>query len=135
MLNNNVNWGAFYNAEKVNYPLLNRLLAVPSIRQRYLAHFRTILQDVLNPALTNPLIDQYDAKISADVQADTKKLYSFSQYNGNKTSLRNFILNHRNNLLNNTEMMAAGPVISNCNMQSAAGTWKNPECVFRGRPV
>ena len=126
MLNNNVNWGAFYNAEKVNYPLLNRLLAVPSIRQRYLAHFRTILQDVLNPALTNPLIDQYDAKISADVQADTKKLYSFTQYNGNKTSLRNFILNHRNNLLNNTEMMAAGPVISNCNMQSATGTWKNP---------
>lgn len=126
MLNNNVNWGAFYNAEKVNYPLLNRLLAVPSIRQRYLAHFRTILQDVLNPALTNPLIDQYDAKISADVQADTKKLYSFTQYTGNKTSLRNFILNHRNNLLNNTEMMAAGPVISNCNMQSAAGTWNNP---------
>ncbi len=126
MLNNNVNWGAFYNAEKVNYPLLNRLLAVPSIRQRYLAHFRTILQDVLNPALTNPLIDQYDAKISADVQADTKKLYSFTQYTGNKTTLRNFILNHRNNLLNNTEMMAAGPVISNCNMQSAAGTWNNP---------
>jgi len=126
MLNNNVNWGPFYNAEKVNYPLLNRLLAAPSIRQRYLAHFRTILQDVLNPALTNPLIDQYDAKISADVQADTKKLYSFTQYNSNKTTLRNFILNHRNNLLNNTEMMATGPVISNCNMQSAAGTWKNP---------
>lgn len=126
MLSNNVNWGPFYNADKVNYPLLNRLLAVPSIRQRYLAHFRTILQEVLNPTLTNPLIDQYDAKISTDVQADTKKLYSFTQYTNNKTTLRNFILNHRNNLLNNTEMMAAGPVISNCNMQSSAGTWENP---------
>ena len=126
MLNNNANWNPFYNANKVNYPLLNRLLAVPSIRQRYLAHFRTILQDALNPALTNPLIDQYDAIINADVQADTKKLYSFTQYNSNKTILRNFILNHRNTLLTDTEMGATGPAISNCNMHSGAGTWANP---------
>ncbi|HPI07419.1 MAG TPA: CotH kinase family protein, partial [Saprospiraceae bacterium] len=70
MTSNATNWGPFYNANKVNYPLLNRLLAVPSIRQRYLAHFRTILQDVLNPDLVNPLIDQYDALISAGIQAD-----------------------------------------------------------------
>ncbi len=126
MLNNAVNWGPFYNANKINYPLLNRLLAVPSIRQRYLAHFRTLLAEALNPALTNPLIDQYDAKISAGVQADSKKLYSFTQYNNEKTNLRNFILNHRNNLLNNTEMNATGPAISNCIMQSAAGAWANP---------
>ena len=126
MLNNAVNWGPFYNANKVNYPLLNRLLAVPSIRQRYLAHFRTLLVETLNPALINPLIDQYDALINAGVQADTKKLYSFMQYTSEKTNLRNFVLNHRNNLLNNTEMTATGAVISNCNLLSAAGAWENP---------
>ncbi len=126
MLNNAVNWGPFYNANKVNYPLLNRLLAVPSIRQRYLAHFRTLLVETLNPTLINPLIDQYDALINAGVQADTKKLYSYTQFTNEKTNLRNFVLNHRNNLLNNTEMMATGPVISNCNLLSAAGAWENP---------
>lgn len=126
MTTNAANWGPFYNANKVNYPLLNRLLAVPSIRQRYLAHFRTLLQDALNPASFNPLIDQYDALINAGVQADTKKLYSVNQYNTEKTTLRNFVLNHRNNLLANTEMAAIGPVISNPVLKSAAGDWGNP---------
>ena len=126
MTSNTTNWGPFYNANKVNYPLLNRLLAVPSIRQRYLAHFRTILQDVLNPDLVNPLIDQYDALISAGIQADTKKLYTFNQYTTEKTTLRNFVTTHRNNLQANIEMNASGPSISNCMLQSAAGAWANP---------
>lgn len=126
MTTNTTSWGPFYNANKVNYPLLNRLLAVPSIRQRYLAHFRTLLQDDLNPDITNPLIDQYDALINAGVQADTKKLYSFNQYTTEKTTLRNFITNHRNTLQSNTEMNATGATISNCSLQSAAGTWADP---------
>ena len=35
-----VTWTPFHNETNANYPLLNRLLAVPSIRQRYLAHYR-----------------------------------------------------------------------------------------------
>ena len=126
MTTNAANWGPFYNANKVNYPLLNRLLAVPSIRQRYLAHFRTLLQDALNPASFNPLIDQYDALINAGVQADTKKLYSFNQYTTEKNTLRNFVLNHRNTLQANTEMAAVGPVVSNATLKSAGGDWVNP---------
>lgn len=45
LLGQNSNWSPFYNANKVNYPLLNRLLAMPHWRQRYLAHLRTILQE------------------------------------------------------------------------------------------
>lgn len=126
MKSNAVNWGVFYNETKVNYPLLNRLLAVPSIRQRYLAHFRTLLADELNATNFNALIDQYAALIDAGVQADTKKLYSNVQYNSEKAAIKTFVQNHRNTLLNNTEMNATGPSISNAAMTSATGLWADP---------
>lgn len=126
MKSNAVNWGAFYNANKVNYPLLNRLLAVPSIRQRYLAHFRTLLNDELNTSEFNALVDQYDALINAEVQADPKKLYSVAQYNGEKTAIKNFVQNHRNTLLNNSEMNVTGPLIANATLHSNGGIWVNP---------
>ncbi len=126
MKSNSTNWGPFYNETKVNYPLLNRLLAVPGIRQRYLAHFRTLLADELNPADFNALVDQYDALINAGVVADTKKLYSTAQYGTEKTTIKTFVQNHRNNLLGNAEMNVTGPVIANATMISAAGTWADP---------
>lgn len=126
MKSNAVNWGAFYNETKVNYPLLNRLLAVPSIRQRYLAHFRTLIADEMNPADFNALIDQYDALINAGVQADTKKLYSYTQFGTEKTSIKNFVQNHRNTLLNNVEMNVTGPSISDASMKSSNGLWADP---------
>lgn len=121
-----VNWSPFYNANKVNYPLLNRLLAVPSIRQRYLAHFRTLLADEMNSTEFNALIDQYDALINAEVQADPKKLYTYTQYNSEKQVLKNFVQNHRNNLLNNPEMSATGPAVSEAALHSTGGIWANP---------
>lgn len=126
MKNNAVNWGAFYNATKVNYPLLNRLLAVPSIRQRYLAHFRTLINEEMNTTEFNALIDQYDALINAEVQADPKKLYTYSQYGTEKQVLKNFVQNHRNTLLNNTEMNVSGPVVTGATLESNGGIWVDP---------
>lgn len=126
MKSNATNWGVFYNETKVNYPLLNRLLAVPGIRQRYLAHFRTLIADELNTGNFNALIDQYDALIGAGVQSDTKKLYSNAQYTTEKQTLKSFVITHRNTLLNNSEMNASGPTISNASMHSAAGVWVDP---------
>lgn len=126
MKSNATNWGVFYNETKVNYPLLNRLLAVPTIRQRYLAHFRTLIADEMNTTNFNALIDQYDALINAGVQADTKKLYTYTQYGTEKTALKNFVQTHRNNLLNNAELNVTGPSISNAVMTSAAGLWADP---------
>jgi hypothetical protein len=126
MKSNAVNWGVFYNETKVNYPLLNRLLAVPGIRQRYLAHFRTLIADELNLSEFNGLIDQYDQLIGASVIADTKKLYSNAQYNSEKQAVKNFVQNHRNVLLNNPELNAVGPTISNVLEICQAGVWKDP---------
>jgi spore coat protein CotH len=43
MKSNHVNWSPFYNQTNANYPLMNRLFAIPELRQRYLAHLRTII--------------------------------------------------------------------------------------------
>ncbi|MCC6541887.1 MAG: CotH kinase family protein, partial [Flavobacteriales bacterium] len=50
MKNSAANWGPFYHADNANYPLLNRMLAVPTMRQRYLAHLRTIIQEKMQSA-------------------------------------------------------------------------------------
>lgn len=127
MKSNATNWGVFYNETKVNYPLLNRLLAVPSIRQRYLAHMRTLVQEEMDPASFNALVDQYNALIGTDVQADPKKLYTNAQFTTEKQTIKNFVQTHRNTLLNNTEMNTAAPVISGVVMSNAAGVeWVSP---------
>ena len=41
----NSNWSPFYNEDDADFALINKLLSIPDIRQRYLAHFRTILLD------------------------------------------------------------------------------------------
>ena len=124
---NFVTWSPFYNASKVNYPLLNKMLAVPIWRQRYLAHLRTIIEDEMNPAVCNAMLDNYKSMIDSLVKADTKKLYSNTEFNNELTILKNFINNRRTNLLNNTEVKQVAPVIQNASWQNTAGTeWKQP---------
>lgn len=112
MVNSRVSWSAFYNENKVNYPLLNKILAVPAFRQRYLAHMRTIINDLLDESKVNALIDSYDALIRAGVMADTKKTTSNTAYTNELNVLKNFIKNRRTNLLNHTEVKVTGANIS-----------------------
>ncbi len=127
MKSNATNWGVFYNETKVNYPLLNRLLAVPSIRQRYLAHMRTLVQDELDQTKFNALVDKFDALIGAGVLADPKKMTTNAQYGTEKQTIKNYIQSHRTTLLNHPEMSAVGPAISSVNMRNTAGLeWASP---------
>jgi hypothetical protein len=56
-----------------NRPVISRLLGVPELKQRYLAHMRVILQEWFNPSVLNPLIDQHRDLILADLAADTQE--------------------------------------------------------------
>ena len=124
---NLANWSAFYNENKVNYPLLNRILAVPMWRQRYLAHLRTIIEEEFNPVVCNAMLDNYKNMIDPLVQADQKKLYSYNQFLSEITILKNFISTRRTNLLNNTEVKQVAPVIQSAAYRNAAGEeWKQP---------
>lgn len=120
-------WGPFYNANKVNYPLLNKLLAVPALRQRYLAHMRTIIAEELDTASFNATIDKYKAMIDTVVQNDNKKIYTYNQFGTEVTALKTFVRNRRNYLLTNTEVAQIAPVISAASHTVAGLEWARPD--------
>ena len=61
-------------------PLRSRLLAVPALRARYLAHVRTIAEESLDWAKLGPVVAQYRALIEKEIEADTRKLTSFAAF-------------------------------------------------------
>jgi hypothetical protein len=61
-------------------PVISRLLAVPHLRARYLAHVRTIVDRWLDWTVLAPIIDEYRSLIEAGVRADDKKLYSYEDF-------------------------------------------------------
>jgi hypothetical protein len=53
---------------------LHKLLAVPSLRKRYLGYMRDIAEKWLDWNKVGPNVAQYQALIAAGVEADTRKL-------------------------------------------------------------
>ena len=108
----NLSWSPFYNANDVNYPLMNRLFAVPALRQRYLAHLRTVITDCMDATIVGQIIDEYQTMVDTIVQNDPKKLMTYAQFNSGVTQLENNLNTRRNNLLNNAEVAQVGPSIA-----------------------
>jgi hypothetical protein len=61
-------------------PLRSRLLAVPSLRDRYLDHVRTIAEQALDWRKLGPIVAQYRALIEKEVEADPRKLATFAAF-------------------------------------------------------
>jgi len=61
-------------------PLRSKLLAVPALRAKYLGYVREIADKWLDWRTLQPLVQQYQAVIAADVKADTRKLYPTAQF-------------------------------------------------------
>lgn len=120
MENSAVNWSPFYNATNVNYPLLNKLLAVPAYRQRYLAHLRTIISQQLDVASCTAILDNYKSQIDLLYQADPKKLYSYAQFTNEINNLKTWVNNRRTYLLSNTEVAQTAPAISSVNCYNSS---------------
>lgn len=126
MKTQNVNWSAFYNESKVNYPLMNRLLSNTRLRQRYLAHLRVLINEYFDSSKADALINEYAARINDMVQADPKKRTTYAQFLSDQQALKNFVKNRKANLLNNAEVKLAGPVIRDV-VFSAGGDWLYPK--------
>lgn len=120
------NWSAFYNEANVNYPLMNRLFAVPEYRQRYLAHLRTLISEYFNSASADAIIDGYAAQIGALVQSDPKKLYTYADFQNEIPVLKNFITARRNFLNSNSEVAEVAPTISNVTWYVGGNPWAAP---------
>ena len=106
-------------AEDPKKPLLNKLLAVPSLKKRYLAHVRTIAEQWLDWKRVGPLAAQYQSLIADDVKADTRKLYPLDAFQKGVAedieedgprgprrtiSLKSFVEQRREFLLNHPEV-------------------------------
>ncbi len=61
-------------------PLLYRLLAVPSLRTRFLGYVRDIAEKWLTWDKIGPLAKQYQDLIAADIKTDTRKLDTFEAF-------------------------------------------------------
>ncbi|MBC8235397.1 CotH kinase family protein [bacterium] len=61
-------------------PVISRLLSIPHLRARYLAHVRTIVNEWLDWSVLAPIIEEYQSLIDAEVKADDKKLYSYDAF-------------------------------------------------------
>ena len=61
-------------------PVVRRLLAIPHLRARYLAHVRTIADEWLDWNRLQPIIAEYQSLADAEVKADDKKLYSYEAF-------------------------------------------------------
>ncbi|MFZ4426878.1 MAG: CotH kinase family protein [Saprospiraceae bacterium] len=121
------NWSPFYNEAKVNYPLLNKVLAVPQWRQRYLAHLRTIIAEEMDPQACNVILDNLRRQIEPFVQNDPKKLYPYQRFIDEFPVLRNFIASRRNFLFANPEVAQIAPAISDVRYINTNGQlWTPP---------
>jgi hypothetical protein len=81
-------------------PLRSKLLVVPSLRAKYLAYTREIAAKWLDWKQLEPIAAKYRALISADVKADTRKIYSFEQFEAGPAELRALIDRRREMILN-----------------------------------
>lgn len=126
LVSESANWGLFYHADNANYPLLYQLMQVPAYRQRYLAHMRTVINELVDLTMTQNLIDEWDGIINGLVQSDPKKLYTYSNYTSELTTLQNRLTNRRNIIVGNSEYAPQGATISAVNMTSENGVWVSP---------
>ena len=61
-------------------PLRSKLLAVPALKAKYLAHVKTIAQDSLDWNKLGPIVAGYQALIEKELEADTRKLSSIAEF-------------------------------------------------------
>jgi hypothetical protein len=105
-------WPAFYKQTDTRFALMNKMFPVPALRQRYLAHVRTILEESFRPGYADSLIDAYAQIIRPRVESDPKKLYTTAQFNSEIAELKTFFSTRRNYLLTNAEVAAVRPAIN-----------------------
>jgi hypothetical protein len=74
-------WPALFKITDNDFPLMNTLLNIPEMRQRYLAHYRTLLQEAFEPTMVNSKIDEYASLIDDSVEAQSSvREFSYNQY-------------------------------------------------------
>lgn len=98
-------------ANDPNRPLLFRLLRINELRQRYLAHMRTVLQETFNPTVITPRIEHFHQLTVAAVIKDPLKNFSMAGSSNDLRALRTYVTNRYRFLTNHAELLPAPPSI------------------------
>jgi spore coat protein CotH len=104
-------WDVFYRESSANFPLMNKLMKVPQIRQRYLAHYRTILDENFRNGSAAALVDKYAAMINPYLGYTNDNVTKANVLTG-ITELKTNISTRLTYLNQNTELAATGLSIS-----------------------
>jgi len=102
------NWSPFYNEDNEDFALLHQLLSVPELRERYLAHFRTILTNSFDVDNIEDQIDQFANMIDSYVFDDPQKIYTYNEFLNEVNILKDYFLNRSNYLWSNSEVSELG---------------------------
>ena len=93
------NWIRSSGLNDATKPLRSKLLAVPTLRARYLTYSSQIATKWLDWNTLGPLAQKYQALIAADVQKDTRKLDTFEAFQAGVNTLKAFADQRRAYLL------------------------------------
>jgi hypothetical protein len=94
-----------------NRPLLFRLLPINELRQRYLAHMRTVLDEYFNPATATPMIDAFHRLSIAAILTDPNRGFTMAAYTNDLVALKRYVTNRYNFLKAHAELTPLQPNI------------------------
>jgi len=123
----NATWDLFYNEDNINYPLMNRLFQVPELRQRYLAHARTMIEEAFDTEKTDLLIDSISAIIADQVKSDPKKTSTNTAFNNQIRMLKNFFVRRKAVIESHSEYAVASPEINEVYYATNGEKWLSPQ--------
>lgn len=116
----NATWVPLYKLSDANFPLISKLLNIPQLRQRYLAHYRTIIEESLNPAVSLAKLEQYKALIGPALSANNiVRQYTYAQHQTAVESLKSTINTRYQTLQAHADVKA--PVITISNVVDSVG--------------
>jgi hypothetical protein len=105
-------WTIFYREGNAQFPIMNILLKVPELRQRYLAHARTILNDYFTSGYGESLVQSYASMIEphlGNVEDNSAK----NTVMAGISNLKSYFGTRKDFLMQNAELNVSGLTISN----------------------
>ena len=128
VMNANNAYDVFYRIDEDIFPVAHKLLNIPELHQRYLAHFRTILSESFDPSLSDPILDKYKSLIEDGVAADPHPHdgISYAGFDDAIETVKDFVASRYALLVNHEEVSLQGPSISDVSHKVNGEVVENP---------
>ncbi len=116
-------WGPLHRADDPCMPLLHRLLNIPELRERYLAHVRYIVDEYFRPDIVLPRIDAYAALIDTFEMDDPvgDALFTYSQFQSGIRDLKQLVRSRYDFLSTHHLLSPQAPSLLNVTASAGSG--------------